>query len=1164
MPSTEAEGRGTVGRVLSGLMPSSARLVAWGGAAGLTGFLLWAGRARAHWPWFSLWVLLLIALLAAMALPRTRRALRMSWFGVTLLTLTGVCLANAFLFYVESHRQRSERLEVRGVYHSPSNDVLSIGVGRAGLDVVLEGDPTRFERWGIEVEAARGDTFLITRAREVETLRVRRGDAWGFPANGRTEQVIGDALTSRSPVSISSADGDAPAQELTLLRGGRRGVLAWGSARAALNIDDPLLNRMFGRTLRAGVPLAELAWDSLPDPYTARDLVLTQVAPGRTLGRLTLSLPKYRVVSRASGKLATDGVPVLPGDTLRVTSRGSTWAFALDRVPTVSRVAAPTAVMFVRRPRPGGWALPSAEACGAAVDRCAIISSEALPPPQPHFDLSGFGLDGDAYSFLGRLETESDGVGIVTADERMAFGYGSVQPVAARKADADAPDAGYLMRVHRSDTSSRSAVLLTVLGLYGLFVSALMVLLGNPYLARRLRSESANTSAAWALLNVFIIFLGVRLVLGLRVAYAAPFYDRAAATSVGLWLAFATMLVFLGRWDRWTPVVWRAAARVRRPVRRLLLRPVEPAEAPTTTPSTAASEPGLEDRATRRGRFLAALGIVGMTVCTAGLIWQRPSAGLGLFVAVIALGAWIALGLFGPARRLHEDRGRLIRPVDVLTADFLSTHPSRAFTMAAGIAIVLALAIQAPIVALGPVSAGLVLFGFATLLERGNVLGSSTRRAWGLYGLSVGVGLFGVWLFFGFAWVPWAVSVGGAASLAVALARTPAGGQTTWIARGYDGLLDIGRSIFSGVAWMFVLGALAFLTFLNFQQIPPFIRFALVFMLFLLAVRAGLVCRRVLDDGQPGAPISALGLLVIPVGVLLVFMLFDFGLGLVFFLPMMVTVLLATGIDRLPKTLSVGSAAVLLLVTLSAWSVLNPSVASLRQSDTVAEFSEEFGGLGNPFVDVLREAGLSTPVTRATVRSVAASDPDLIEEALAYAGPSEALLAAAPSLEQVWGGRAYSASGWTGTGLAGTTALGRGVPTVVSYAENAFAVYVLSEHGVLGGMSVLLLYLALLGIVGVWILRVREHIHRSPAGLAGLALTVGSVLWLVLPAAYVAASNLGLLPLTGQNMPFLGLNSWADVVLVCGIGTGVFVTLAGLGEWSESTDPFPRSAAEVS
>ncbi len=1133
---------------------SRAQITFWGLLAALTGLLLWAGRARAHWPWFSLWLLLLLGGVAALSIPRVRQTLRISWFGVTLITLTGVCLANVFLFYVESHRQRSERLEVRGVYHAPSNDVLTVGVGRPGLDVVLEGDPTRFERWALDIRASGGDTFVVTRAQDVEMLRVKRGSEWGFPSAGRVHSVVGQTLGRGSSALL---EGDST-HRISLMRDGRRGTLAWQGSRASLSLDDPLLDRMFGRRLRSGIQLAELAWDSVPDLNVARDLVLTQVRPGRRLGRLTMRLPTYRLVSRASPRLDEDRARVLAGDTLRVTSRGVTWAFSLDRVPSVSRVAAPTAVLFVRRPRPGGWALPSAEACGSAVDRCAIISSTALPPPQPHFDLGGFGLDPAAYSLLARLETSSDGVGIVTADERLEFGYGAIQAVPVLKADPDGPEAGYLMRVHRSDTASRSAVLLTVFGLYALFVSALLVLLGNPLLARRLRSESPNTSAAWALLNLFVIFLGVRLVLGLRVAYAAPFYDRAAATSVGLWITFALMLALLGRWDSWTPAVWRLVHRVRRPITRLLLRPGPDGEEPTPVAADAnagndslasihsESFTDTELRSMKRGRFLSLVGMLGFAASLAGLVWQRPSAGLGVLVAAVALGAWLALGLFGAARHTRT-KGSEMRPLDVLTADFLSAHPTRAFTVAAGVAIVLALAIQAPIIALVPVTSGLALFGIAAALERGGTLGSEGTRAWSLFALSAAVTLAGVWLFVGLGVV--SVGVWGALTgiLALVLRHAPSG-QPSRLLLGYDGLLEIGRAIFSGVSWTIVLGGLAFLTFLNFQQIPPFIRFALVFMLFLLAVRAGLVCRRVLDDGSAGAEVTALGLLVIPVGVLLVFMVFDFGLGLVFFIPMMVTVLLAARIDRLPRTLALGSSAVILLVTLSAWSVLNPSVTALKNADTVAAFSEEFAELGNPFVDLLRNAGLSTPVTRATVRSVAASDPALIEEALAYAGPSEALLAAAPSLEQVWGGRAYSASGWTGTGLAGTTALGRGVPTVVSYAENAFAVYVLSEHGVLGGVSVLLLYLSLLGVVGVWIFKVRDHINGTPAGLAGLALTVGSVLWLVVPAAYVAASNLGLLPLTGQNMPFLGLNSWADVVLVSGIGTGVFVTLAGLNE----------------
>jgi len=239
---------------------------------------------------------------------------------------------------------------------------------------------------------------------------------------------------------------------------------------------------------------------------------------------------------------------------------------------------------------------------------------------------------------------------------------------------------------------------------------------------------------------------------------------------------------------------------------------------------------------------------------------------------------------------------------------------------------------------------------------------------------------------------------------------------------------------------------------------------------------------------------------------------------------------------------------VVALIVVLAWSVLYPSKSALRSAPDLPTFSAEFEGVGNGLTDLLRKVGVSGPVTRASIRSIAASDPDLLEEALAFAGPSEALLAAAPSRDQVWGGRAYAASGLTGTGFAGNAVLGRGVPTAVSFAENTFSVYVLSEHGALGGLGILLAYLALLVVVGVWTYRVHETVQETRLGLAVLAMTVGGVSWLTLTAIYVAASNLALVPLTGQNMPFLGLNSWADVILVSGLGTGIVFGLAALDE----------------
>jgi hypothetical protein len=475
--------------------------------------------------------------------------------------------------------------------------------------------------------------------------------------------------------------------------------------------------------------------------------------------------------------------------------------------------------------------------------------------------------------------------------------------------------------------------------------------------------------------------------------------------------------------------------------------------------------------------------------------------------------------------------------------------------MTAGAAVVLALAIHTPWMALAPLLALLFLFASNDLLGRWGWAASPGRRGWFLLGFLVVMVGVTVSARMEFPWIGiGAVLVLGGATAAF-LGRSSEEGGDSRLETLYGGFLSMGRVIFSGVGWIGVVVTLGVLVLLGVTQIPPFVRFALVFTLFLLAIRAGLVCQRVLEGGERKAQLHALGLLVIPLGVLFVFMLFDFGLGLVFFVPMFITVLLAARIDRLPWTLMAGSGAVVGVTVLVTWSVLRPPVAGIRGADDLPTFSREFEGVGNGISDLLRVVGMSRPVTRASIRSVAASDPELLEEALAFAGPSEALFAAAPSREQVWGGRAYASAGLTGTGFAGTAALGRGIPTSVSYAENTFSVYVLAEHGALGGAVILLLYMALLVVVVVWITRVHRTIQNTRMGLAVLAMTVGGVLWLTLPAAYVAASNLGLVPLTGQNMPFLGLNSWADVVLVSGLSTGVVFGLAGLdGQMGDGGD----------
>jgi hypothetical protein len=1126
------------------------RIAIWTAGVVAALVLLFLARFRPSWPWFSLWVFGLLGGFGVLSLPGVRKSLNLSWFGVTFLTLLGVVCFDLYLFHVETHRQRSERLEFRGVFFEARGQPIRVGVGYPGLDVRLEGSLFDFDRWSLDLEQTGPGRYVIRNLKQVDMLRTP-ARVWWKPWGRVRAPAMGGVLGRGVSTLTDSTPGHDPLT-LRLLAEGEAGVLAWEGSRAPLSLDNPLLERRLSRRLAAGVLLADLDWDSIPDRETAEDLVLTRVRPGASLGRIRLRLPEYRLVSRSRGeRFHADSLPsVQEGDTVWVSSRGKSWGFAVTRVSGLSRVAAPTAIHFVRRPRPTGWALPSSEVCGDQAHRCAVLSTRTLPPPQPHFDLGGFGLDTARYSVLARLETDREEVRLVGADFRTHFGYGDLKPVQALPARDGIPGAGILVRVHRAAQGQQSAVVITVSSLFFLILGALVTISGDPALWRRRKVTSPSISAAWAFVNLFLIFLGIRLALGLRVAYSPPFYDRAAATAVGLWITFALMMVALGRWSSWAPAFWRLVRRLERPVSRLFLPGVNGSDAPEERENVPLEEQPAHDPEPSpyriRDRARSVIGLVFMLSSLGILLWQRPEAAPSILVAATGIGAWLAMGI--SRRRGHSAILNRI-PLGVITAEGEREEPSLALGMAAGASVILALAIHAPWMALIPVLVLLVLFGVNFAMERWGPMKSPRRRARALYVLILLFLELGILALF-----PWPKESSGVLLAlgcvgALLLERRSARGSqvpVSLLEHAYAGFVSVGEAVFSGVGWVGVLLILGALAFLSAQAIPPFVRFALVFMLFLLAIRAGLACRKVLDRGERRGQIEALGLLVIPLGVLLVFMLFDFGLGLVFFAPMFLTVLLSARIDRLPGVLMAGSAGVLVFIGLVAWSVLNPSLDSLRGAKDVPTFSTEFQEVGNGLVDLLRRAGMRGPLTRASIRSIAASQPELLEEALAYAGPSEALFAAAPSRDQVWGGRAYAASDFTGTGFAGTAILGRGVPTAVSYAENSYSVYILSEHGALGGLAVLLAYLALLLVVGVWIYRVHETIQDTPLGLAALAMTVGGVFWLVLPALYVAASNLALVPLTGQNMPFLGLNSWADVVLVSGLATGIVFGLSSV------------------
>ncbi len=276
----------------------------------------------------------------------------------------------------------------------------------------------------------------------------------------------------------------------------------------------------------------------------------------------------------------------------------------------------------------------------------------------------------------------------------------------------------------------------------------------------------------------------------------------------------------------------------------------------------------------------------------------------------------------------------------------------------------------------------------------------------------------------------------------------------------------------------------------------------------------------------------------------------DAGLALVTGIPLCLAYLLALPEDAPHRDWQRGFYVVAMLgaVLILTRTLLAPDTTALRermtgQHATVAEQSAAFSDLGH-FAGI--NVAARTSGARALVRGLAAHSPDLLEHALVVAGLSSAQQEIPRSLEQVQGGIAYAVSGWGGKGLVSPAPLGRGVPTAVAYAENTFSVFILHEHGLIGGLLVLLLFLAMPVILAV------SSVSADRADRSELAFPIAAVLLVSGPAFYVAAANIGVAPLTGQNIPFLGLNAWVDVLLYGGLAAQFFAFVVAAGRPEQS------------
>jgi hypothetical protein len=163
-------------------------------------------------------------------------------------------------------------------------------------------------------------------------------------------------------------------------------------------------------------------------------------------------------------------------------------------------------------------------------------------------------------------------------------------------------------------------------------------------------------------------------------------------------------------------------------------------------------------------------------------------------------------------------------------------------------------------------------------------------------------------------------------------------------------------------------------------------------------------------------------------------------------------------------------------------------------------------------------------LTTAQTRFAAAIHPEALQQQLVASSVPQAR-EILNTLQQDWGMRYYAALGGTmGRGYFGADFLDRGVTTPVALAENSFGVFVLSEHGWLGGVAVLAAYLALVLVLLVAAAFACDQATYVPRAL----LLSGLAAFWAIPTLYMVAANASLLPLTGQNVPWLGMLSPAD------------------------------------
>jgi hypothetical protein len=590
-------------------------------------------------------------------------------------------------------------------------------------------------------------------------------------------------------------------------------------------------------------------------------------------------------------------------------------------------------------------------------------------------------------------------------------------------------------------------------------------------------------------ITAVLALLLTRVIIGARVAFFAPFLRRSIQTAVGMWVAIAIVSVGLLSWSAWLPPLLTSARnglagqvafrRFALGLGRILSRFW-----------TASTTPPARVPASFTAAALVCLGIAtpdavvngivaGTVVLLAWVCLAWVAAFAGPYFETFERGAWSVVEQLAPGNRIAP-------PIDALARKgFLKRLGDWCQTIPELPIILTSLAAEAALLpritsAMAFLAVGvLVVIAFMVRRRR---LASAMPTLPDYWGAIAGAAMFTL-------------------VIAVLRLRSENGSMAAFVLIVFVALssVRIGRSVGSRIEAADRRGPA---TLANWSEVA-----------------------------------TSSALLIAPLVLLAPLMVIDMGLFLVVVVPVGFATLLAAGRRVAGWRLAVPVLAFVVLFWILVPRVLFPSVRAIRDADSHAAKAAAFTRMTELFG--FRLPFVSTSLDRVAARSVATVDRKLAEELLVSAKPGPARDLLIPSIEQTWGGTTYASAGWWGGGLGQAVVGGRGVAESVSYAENTFAVFILAEHGAFGGLLVLALYLLLTAAVGSTAI---TGAAETPASYrASRALLLVAALIVVIPAVYVAMSNLGVVPITGQNMPFLGLNAWSDVAICAGV-VGILIT----------------------